>query len=108
MCNSWLGKSYSEKKRYVALHSTPPSFVTAHRNMTSASFCPFLINSCSSMRLINALGPCQINTVRNIDNPAAGADGAALARPDGVFFFQAEDGIRDHCVTGVQTCALPI
>src|SRR5438034_2270377 len=27
---------------------------------------------------------------------------------DVVFFFQAEDGIRDHCVTGVQTCALPI
>src|SRR5947207_9726991 len=26
----------------------------------------------------------------------------------GHFFFQAEDGIRDHCVTGVQTCALPI
>src|SRR5438034_11037575 len=25
-----------------------------------------------------------------------------------LFFFQAEDGIRDHCVTGVQTCALPI
>src|SRR5260221_331221 len=25
-----------------------------------------------------------------------------------VFIFQAEDGIRDHCVTGVQTCALPI
>src|SRR5438132_9986607 len=24
------------------------------------------------------------------------------------YFFQAEDGIRDHCVTGVQTCALPI
>src|SRR5437588_7102957 len=24
------------------------------------------------------------------------------------FFFQPEDGIRDHCVTGVQTCALPI
>ena len=23
-------------------------------------------------------------------------------------FFQAEDGIRFHCVTGVQTCALPI
>src|SRR5438876_5180541 len=25
-----------------------------------------------------------------------------------VFFFQAEDGIRDGRVTGVQTCALPI
>src|SRR5438034_11801919 len=24
------------------------------------------------------------------------------------FLFQAEDGIRYHCVTGVQTCALPI
>src|SRR5438034_5408633 len=29
-------------------------------------------------------------------------------RRSSCFFFQAEDGIRDHCVTGVQTCALPI
>src|SRR5258708_23484530 len=29
-------------------------------------------------------------------------------REAGVFFFQAEDGIRDDLVTGVQTCALPI
>src|SRR5256884_3640763 len=35
----------------------------------------------------------------------AGA-GGALVRA--VFFFQAEDGIRDVAVTGVQTCALPI
>src|SRR2546426_5012782 len=50
--------------------------------------------------------------------------GKARARPDLVkkvlerlsrdgllatgFFFQAEDGIRDYKVTGVQTCALPI
>src|SRR5689334_24600298 len=27
---------------------------------------------------------------------------------DDCFFFQAEDGIRDGTVTGVQTCALPI
>src|SRR5260221_10308240 len=31
-----------------------------------------------------------------------------IAVPVFFFFFQAEDGIRDHCVTGVQTCALPI
>src|SRR5690349_22535807 len=31
-----------------------------------------------------------------------GADGVIF------FFFQAEDGIRDLYVTGVQTCALPI
>src|SRR5437667_6905063 len=28
--------------------------------------------------------------------------------PHQFFFFQAEDGIRDRDVTGVQTCALPI
>src|SRR2546430_10080229 len=34
----------------------------------------------------------------------------AACAPRGVsfFFFQAEDGIRDLTVTGVQTCALPI
>src|SRR3712207_7271173 len=32
-----------------------------------------------------------------------------LVKAEGnVFFFQAEDGIRDIGVTGVQTCALPI
>src|SRR2546421_1452455 len=30
------------------------------------------------------------------------------SRLDALFFFQAEDGIRDLIVTGVQTCALPI
>src|SRR5256885_11791970 len=36
--------------------------------------------------------------------------GAARRSPRfvGRFFFQAEDGIRDYKVTGVQTCALPI
>src|SRR5436190_211797 len=42
-----------------------------------------------------------------------GVDSAsAVSRTAGpsiiLFFFQAEDGIRDRCVTGVQTCALPI
>src|SRR5438067_5706298 len=32
---------------------------------------------------------------------------SAVSLPS-VFFFQAEDGIRDRNVTGVQTCALPI
>src|SRR5256885_12332910 len=35
---------------------------------------------------------------------AAGAARVAAVE----FFFQAEDGIRDYKVTGVQTCALPI
>src|SRR2546422_6618851 len=31
-----------------------------------------------------------------------------MSSPIRFFFFQAEDGIRDVAVTGVQTCALPI
>src|SRR2546425_4079757 len=40
----------------------------------------------------------------------ADADGESIGSTDchGGFFFQAEDGIRDKLVTGVQTCALPI
>src|SRR5256885_8411431 len=33
---------------------------------------------------------------------------ACCRRVSMFFFFQAEDGIRDYKVTGVQTCALPI
>src|SRR2546430_13432992 len=41
--------------------------------------------------------------------PGGATDGfhSRCASPCG-FFFQAEDGIRDLTVTGVQTCALPI
>src|SRR5256886_12113340 len=35
-------------------------------------------------------------------------NGGRTALLDVFFFFQAEDGIRDLTVTGVQTCALPI
>src|SRR5207248_8230594 len=31
-----------------------------------------------------------------------------MRRGTDIFFVQAEDGIRDRTVTGVQTCALPI
>src|SRR2546429_4451437 len=37
-----------------------------------------------------------------------GLAAVAIARNSIFFFFQAEDGIRDVAVTGVQTCALPI
>src|SRR6266496_2128819 len=38
----------------------------------------------------------------------ARAAGPARVDANSPFFFQAEDGIRDLYVTGVQTCALPI
>src|SRR5688572_24705107 len=46
--------------------------------------------------------------------PAAGLPSVTCGAPRvwgpvlSFFFFQAEDGIRDLTVTGVQTCALPI
>src|SRR2546430_11181037 len=42
-----------------------------------------------------------------LKNPQ-GADTGQPALVLSFFFFQAEDGIRDLTVTGVQTCALPI
>src|SRR5256885_10232604 len=36
------------------------------------------------------------------------ADPPTMSMCRDLFFFQAEDGIRDYKVTGVQTCALPI
>src|SRR5439155_4611958 len=40
--------------------------------------------------------------------PAPILQGSVVHRDTRLFFFQAEDGIRDGHVTGVQTCALPI
>src|SRR5437763_8511853 len=42
------------------------------------------------------------------DNPSSAAALDLCALVHVLFFFQAEDGIRDTSVTGVQTCALPI
>src|SRR5207302_3425982 len=42
------------------------------------------------------------------DDRACGRQAAAVVPACFFFFFQAEDGIRDFHVTGVQTCALPI
>src|SRR5690606_40907659 len=45
-----------------------------------------------------------IAVIQSAGSPPAPVLSALMA----VFFFQAEDGIRDFHVTGVQTCALPI
>src|SRR3712207_8584543 len=56
-----------------------------------------VVRSCGCAR-----GDCQVGALRFLY--------AQVIRPDLLcgFFFQAEDGIRDIGVTGVQTCALPI
>src|SRR5690349_4625754 len=47
--------------------------------------------------------PCAMNRRAISPRPSATAHIRGVC-----FFFQAEDGIRDLYVTGVQTCALPI
>ena len=52
-----------------------------------------------------------IMTVVRVRDEGVGGGGGCGGGWGGVFFFfffQAEDGIRDDLVTGVQTCALPI
>src|SRR5215204_1457958 len=58
-------------------------------------------------------GKFRVTNTKNTDEerPGYSPDGKKIAYVRGgnqFFFFQAEDGIRGHCVTGVQTCALPI
>src|SRR5476649_3039251 len=76
--------------RFVAflLFFNPQCLASISRWITASSswkrFCFFVCRSLSSIFVI-----CMLTAII-------------------LFFFQAEDGIRDHCVTGVQTCALPI
>src|SRR2546429_5880129 len=59
----------------------------------------FFVNVCGALQ---ALPKDRVATERRvIETEAAG-------HHQSLFFFQAEDGIRDVAVTGVQTCALPI
>src|SRR5256885_9339642 len=48
-------------------------------------------------------------STRTVRRPKSSGSGASTSHVVVVaLFFQAEDGIRDYKVTGVQTCALPI
>src|SRR5256885_5017969 len=49
-----------------------------------------------------------VREAERVDAVAWGVVGGRGLEARFVFFFQAEDGIRDYKVTGVQTCALPI
>src|SRR2546430_12187685 len=49
-------------------------------------------------------GWCRMSGVRVLHQTCSDEAARIVCR----FFFQAEDGIRDLTVTGVQTCALPI
>src|SRR5258708_1594266 len=56
---------------------------------------------------IALMGPQFVSPSTRKPTSISGSD-KRMAINESLFFFQAEDGIRDDLVTGVQTCALPI
>src|SRR5256885_13251095 len=75
------------------------------------------IEDIAALRAVHSsvvLHPCDANQTAKLVAAMADADGIVYLRTlrpaTAVLyvFFQAEDGIRDYKVTGVQTCALPI
>src|SRR2546430_174205 len=69
---------------------------------------PILSDAPKMFKGFNRLDSVFIGLIFLAEEKAGGRD-TNYTKGDGeVFFFQAEDGIRDLTVTGVQTCALPI
>src|SRR2546429_130029 len=81
----------SPLRRGLAIDSTVDifTFYVPHRHVYGEQWIKFMKDG------VNATPLPTVNTTGYIDHAA-------------FFFFQAEDGIRDVAVTGVQTCALPI
>src|SRR5256885_156406 len=78
--------AYRSRTTYVSHNTSPVTRRRSHRlSITKTSHCSSSDTS---------------NSIRALQE--------AKTPPSSFFFFQAEDGIRDYKVTGVQTCALPI
>src|SRR5438477_4359899 len=80
-CSSCLSRSESGVPGYTPLHSTSPFFFTEQMNATCASFWPFLIKSCVSIRSIKEFGPLLSKIGRYIGKPAVCVDGISVTCP---------------------------
>src|SRR5260221_10043787 len=80
-------------------------FSTKFRTFSRADGVPLIFGHSSRASIIMYVGSCPGSSFM-LKTPYDIAVWLEFRRL--FFFFQAEDGIRDHCVTGVQTCALPI
>src|SRR5256885_1702311 len=88
----------SPLRRGLAIDSTVDifTFYVPHRHVYGEQWIKFMKDG------VNATPRTTGNTTGYIEHACF------LGTINSVFFFQAEDGIRDYKVTGVQTCALPI
>src|SRR5256885_2929318 len=76
--------------------------------MTSAyTRLPYAFCNATSTAITLRCGQGNVSRILSLDQCIL-VGGPLTVRLYFFFFFQAEDGIRDYKVTGVQTCALPI
>src|SRR5690606_40817035 len=66
------------------------------------------IDCCAGDHLLKVTSPGDARPLCSINAVSIAPSRPVSRRVTLCFFFQAEDGIRDFHVTGVQTCALPI
>src|SRR2546430_6378164 len=101
------GGSFLIEERTPAEVFTPEEFNEEHR-MIADTTRQFM--DAEVLPRINELENKDWNLARSLVKQAAelGLVGAGIPEEFEGLFFQAEDGIRDLTVTGVQTCALPI
>src|SRR5690554_5795784 len=81
---------FSGRVQQTYKHSVPRFFVPEHGTMCTLARVRFPPTATREIQYLNAKGALTYTDI------------------SGFFFFQAEDGIRDADVTGVQSCALPI
>src|SRR2546430_345491 len=80
---------FSGRVQQTYKHSLPRFFVHEHGIMLTLALVRYTYTEMNEIHFLNANGALTFSVIF-------------------FFFFQAEDGIRDLTVTGVQTCALPI
>src|SRR2546421_4936571 len=82
---------FSGRVQQTYKQSVPCCFVPEHGTIFTLALVRFPPTATKEIQYLNAKGALTYTDIAGV-----------------LFFFQAEDGIRDLIVTGVQTCALPI
>src|SRR5256886_3110647 len=96
------GRGSSELSTSIGLHAERQQRVRSH-NINPVSQTNGVHGSLLALRTFS------ISSLRRSLNGLSSTSACTQGSPAVFFFFfQAEDGIRDLTVTGVQTCALPI
>src|SRR5205809_85708 len=95
---------FSGRVQQTYKHSVPRFFVPEHGTIFTLAPVRFPPTATKEIQYLNAKGALTYTDIAG--DPVL--YGNLPPREISIFFFQAEDGIRDVAVTGVQTCALPI